>query len=155
MGTQSNRQGESQLLAEWMTRNCPTRGTKTHVRVGDQALVFQGVPPNPGRFRAFELWSDWCDARISWGHEVWLVEAKLVGVAAAYGQIMDYAQQYPASADYAEFSGQPIIPVVLCAYEKPLTARYFANYGIRTIIFTPSWAARSLTQKIFGSTVDL
>jgi len=155
MGTKSNRQGETQLLAEWLTTFAAGVPSKTHVFIGDQTLVFQGVPMNPARFKAFEVWSDWADARIVWPDAVWLVEAKIVGTAGAYGQILDYTRQYPLSADYQQWPGKPIVGVVLCAYERPRTANYFQGFGVRTIVYTPSWAERSLAVKIQGSTLDL
>lgn len=155
MGAKSNRQGETQLLAEWLTQFAAGAPSKTHVFVGDQTLVFQGVPMNPARFKAFEVWSDWADARIVWPHEVWLVEAKIVGTAGAYGQIIDYLGQYPYSADYVPYRTKPVVGVVLCAYERPRTAQRFASFGIRTIVHTPTWAERTLAGKIQGSVLEI
>lgn len=155
MGVKSNRQGEAQLLAEWLTTAAAGVPSKTHVFVGDQTLIYQGVPMNPARFKAFEVWSDWADARINYPSEVWLVEAKIVGTAGAYGQILDYTRQYPLSADYQMFAPKPVVGVVVCAYERPRTASYFATLGVRTIVFTPAWAERSLAVKIQGSALDI
>lgn len=83
------------------------------------------------------------------------MEAKIVGVACAYGQVLDYSAQYPESEDYREFGPVPIVPIVLCAYEKPRTSRYFARFGVTTVIHTPSWAGKTLATKIFGSIIDL
>lgn len=155
MGTRSNAQGETQLLAEWLTVNAAGAQSKTHVFVGAQTLVYAGMPMSPVNQKAFSAWSDWADARVAWWGEVWLIEAKIVGVAGAYGQALDYAAQYPGCADYQSFLGRQIVPVVLCAYERPRTAALFAGYGVRTIIYTPSWARNALTVKIQGSTIDL
>ena len=155
MGVKSNRQGETQLLAEWLTTFAAGVPSKTHVFVGDQTVVFQGQPMNPARFKAFEVWSDWADARIVFPSEVWLVEAKIVGTAAGYGQLLDYTWQYPQSADYQPYQGKPVVGVLLCAYERPRTAQRFGALGIRTIVFTPTWAEKALSVKIFGSPIDL
>ena len=155
MGVKSNRQGEAQLLAEWLTVAAAGAQNKTHVFVGKQTLVFAGAPISPARMKAFQVWSDWADARVAWSAEVWIVEAKIVGTAGAYGQVLDYCNQYPQSLDYQAFGGRIIRPVVLCAYERPDTALYFSRFGVRTIVFTPSWAEKSLEVKIFGSAIDL
>lgn len=155
MGTQSNAQRETQLLAEWLTVACAGYQTKTHVRVGAQTLAYQGAPLTPAMQNAFGVWSDWADARVFTGSEVWLVEAKIVGKADGYGQLIAYRDQYPSSADYQQFLGAPIVAVLLCAYELPQTARLFARYGIRTLVFTPTWAAKSLAVKVFGSAINL
>lgn len=155
MGTKSNAQGETQLLAEWITQNAKGAAAKTHIAVGKQTLIYRDMVLTPAQRNAFEVWSDWADARIAWGTELWLIEAKIVGTAGAYGQILDYTRQYPQSADYQSYLGQRIVPVVICAFERPETARYFETFGVRTIVFTPAWSAKSLGVKIFGSGVDL
>lgn len=151
MGVQSNAQREVQLLAEWLTTLPSDWKTKTHVRVGAQTLVYNGEALSPAMSRAFGVWSDWCDARVFTGNQVWIVEAKIVNTAEAYGQVLDYVDQYPTSEDRQQFGSQPIIPVVLCAYEKPRTAGYFQRFGVQTMVFTPTWASRTLAVKIFGS----
>ena len=155
MGIRSNAQGETQMLAEWLTQNARGAQSKTNVPVGKQSLIYRDQVLTPAQRNAFGVWSDKVDARIAWGTEVWLVEAKIVGVSGAYGQILDYTRQYPQSADYQSYLGQRIVPVVLCAFERPETARYFEGFGVRTIVFTPTWAAKTLATKIFGSGVDL
>lgn len=110
---------------------------------------------SPARMAAFSVWSDWADARVAWPNEVWLVEAKIVGKAEAYGQIIDYAAQYPGSLDYQPYFGKPIVKIVVCAFEKPKTAALFGGWGVRTIVHTPIWAEKSLAVKIQGSTLDL
>jgi hypothetical protein len=155
MGVQSNAQREVQLLAEWLGTLPAGWRSKTHIRVGSQTLVYQGVRLSPARARAFEVWSDWADVRVFTGTEVWIVEAKIVGTAEAYGQVLDYCQQYPESEDYQQFAPAPIAPLVLCAFEKRRSATYFARFGVRTVIFTPTWAATTLATKVFGSLVDL
>lgn len=155
MGVKSNAQGETQLLAEWLSTFAAGVPSKTHVFVGDQTLIYQGAPMNPKTMKAFEVWSDWADARINFPNEVWLVEAKIVGTAAGYGQVLDYSWQYPLSADYQSFQGKPVVPVLLCAYERPRTAQRYAALGVRTIVYTPQWAQKALSGKIFGSAVDL
>ena len=155
MGTQSNAQREVQLLAEWITTLPPWFKTKTHVRVGEQRLYYADPTIPASRARALEVWSDWTDCRIFTGAEVWIVEAKLVGVASAYGQVMDYIDEYPLSTDYANFTPTPIIPMVLCAAEKPRTRILFQRYGVRTVVFTPSWASRAISTKIVGDLTGL
>ena len=155
MGTQSNAQREIQLLAEWLTTLPSNFQTKTHVRVGSEQLVYQGIQLTPSRARAFEVWSDWADARVYTGVELWLVEAKIVGTAGAYGQVLDYADEYPDSADGLLFAGVPIVPLVLVAYEKPRTRNLFAGMGVRTVVFTPAWARATLANKIVGSASNL
>jgi hypothetical protein len=149
VGTQSNKQRETQLLVEWLATLPAFYKWKTHVRVGAVQLVYQGQPLSPAQQRAFGVWNDWMDARVASLSEVWCVEAKIVGVAAAYGQAMDYTHQYAASADARNFPSHIAVPVVVCAFEKPQTAAYFNRFGVRTIVFTPSWAGSSLVNKVF------
>lgn len=155
VGTQSNAQRETQLLAEWLATVMVGSQSKTHVRVGAQTLQYNGAPLSPAMMNAFSVWSDWADARVFTGNEVWLVEAKIVGTADGYGQLLDYVDQYPSSADYQQFPGRPVVGILLCAYGKPRTARLFAQYGIRTMVWTPTWASKSLSTKIFGSAINL
>lgn len=150
MGAQANAQLEIQLLAEWWSTLPPSWPNKTHVNVGAQALDYNGAPLTPARQRAFGVWNDWADMRISTGAEVWLIEGKIVGTGAAYGQLLDYLNEYPSSADYQQFYPQPIVGIVVCAYKRDRTANLFAGFGIRTIMFTPSWAGDSLQNKVFA-----
>jgi len=151
MGRHGNAQREIQLLAEWLATLSTVWTWKTHVRVGAVPLVYQGKPLSPAQIRAFSVWNDWMDARVVTTHEVWCVEAKIVGVATAYGQALDYANQYPASQDAQWYRGKPVVPVVLCAFAKPLTRAFFSRYGVRTIVYTPSWAGSTLVNKVFPS----
>lgn len=150
VGVRDNAQLETQLLAEWLAtlpREWPNR---THVAVGAQNLFFQGKPLTQAQQRAFSVWSDWVDARVVTQSEVWLVEAKIVGTGGGYGQLLDYANQYPTSADYHSFAPRNIVPILLCAFSRPRTAALFSPLGIRTIVFTPSWSGDSLATKLFG-----
>lgn len=153
MGVRDNAQLETQLLAEWWLTLPRSWRNKTHVDVGRALLDYNGQPLTPARQRAFGVWNDWADMRIFTGAEVWIVEAKLVGVGGAYGQVLDYLDEYPASTDYQQFMPAPVVGVVLCAFERARTAALFARYGIRTVLFTPSWAGNSLASKVFGSSV--
>lgn len=144
---------ETQLLAEWLTSLPASFKTKTHVNVGAQALLSNLDAVQMARLRAFSAWNDWADARIFDGGGVTLVEAKIVGTANGYGQILSYLDQYPASLDYLAFRGFPVTGAVLCAFSLPRNVSLFSRYGIRTIVFTPSWAPNSLVQKIFGGQV--
>ena len=151
MGVRDNKQLETQLLAEWwatLPRGWPNR---THVNVGAAMLEYQGRALTPAQQAAFGVWNDWADMRIFTGAEVWIVEAKIVATGAAYGQLLDYADEYPLSADYREFKPAPIVPIVLCAFERVRTAALFQRFGARTILFTPSWAGNSLARKVFTS----
>jgi hypothetical protein len=147
---QSNAQRETQLLVEWWATLPQGWPNKTHVNVGADALIYNGAPLSPARQRAFGVWNDWADMRIFDGVNVWLVEAKIVNTGGAYGQLLDYMDQYPASADYKQFAGAPIVGVVVCAFERARTAQLYQQYGIRTIVFTPSWAAETLANKVFS-----
>lgn len=140
-----------QLLTEWLATLPAVWKWKTHVRVGRAQLIYNGRPLSPAQQRAFSVWNDWMDARVSTGSEVWCVEAKIVGVAGAYGQAMSYAAQYPGSADADGYPHQPAVPVVVCAFEVPHVAGLFSAYGVRTVVFTPSWAGSTLENKIFPS----
>lgn len=155
MGVQSNAQREVQLLAEWLTSLPPYFKSKTHVRVGQETLVYNGATLSPSQTAALLVWSDWADARVFTGSEVWIVEAKLVGVATAYGQALDYVNEYRTSADYQQFQPAPIVPMVLAAARKEKTATFFASYGVRTVIFAPSWTLRSIATKIVGDLTGL
>ncbi len=148
MGTNSNAQLETQLLTEWLASLPKAFPWKTHVRVGATPLISNGVVLSVAQQKAYEIWNDWADARVDTGAAIWIVEAKIVGTAGAYGQVMDYANEYPASMDARQFVGRHIQPLVLCAFEKPRTAAYFANFGVRTVVFTPAWAGTTLINKI-------
>jgi len=145
------KQLEAALLSEWSATLDPSWQWKTQIRVGTVPLVYNGVVLSPAQRRNFANWSDWCDERIFTGSEIWIVEAKVVGTAGAYGQVLDYARQWPSSMDAEDYPGRPVLPVVLTAFEKPDTASYFGKFGVKTIIFTPSWAGNSLVNKIQAS----
>jgi hypothetical protein len=146
---QTNRQGEMQLLAEWLTQLPAGYSSKTHVRVGEQPIQYQGIPLTPAQSRAFSVWNSWADARVVTPSEVWIVEAKIVGTGAAYGQVLDYVGEYPASPDAQQSPGKDVIPVVLTMAVRPLTASRFAAMGVRTIEFQPSFGLAESLAKLF------
>ena len=146
---QSQAQGEIQLLAEWLQTLSPAWQTITRVKVGAQVLQYAGQPLSLAQQRAFGVWSDYADARIATPAEVWIVEAKLVGLGTAYGQVLDYVNQYPASADYAQFAPRPIVPVVLTMAQRPRTAALFALQGVRTVVYQPSFLFSQALSKLF------
>lgn len=124
---------------------------KTHINVGQAVLEYQGQVLTPSQQAAFGVWNDWADARVFTGAEVWIIEAKIVNTGGAYGQLLDYVSEYPDSADYRQFKPAPIVPIVLCAFERLRTRNVFAGFGVRTILYTPSWAGNSLATKVFSS----
>ena len=150
MGVRDNRQLEVQLLAEWWASLPRSWQNKTNVNVGAITLSYNGQVLSPARQRAFGVWNDRADMRIFNDSEVWIVEAKIVNVGSAYGQVLDYCDEYPTSADYQPYFGMPIIPVVVCAFKRDRTAKIFERFGVRTILFTPSWAGDSLANKVFS-----
>jgi hypothetical protein len=155
LGTQSNAQREVQLLAEWLTTLPSYFKSKTNVNVGAAALQYNGERLTPAQQRMFGVWNDKADARVLAGTEVWIVEAKIVGTGGAYGQVLDYVNEYPSSTDALEFPSAMVVPLILCAFDKPRTSQYFARFGVRTVVFTPGWARLTLQTKIFGSAVEL
>lgn len=151
MGVRDNAQLETQLLAEWLTVSNWGARAKTHVPVGAATLTSNGIVLTPARQRAFGVWNDWADCRIYTGSEVWLVEAKIVNIGGVYGQLLDYMDEYPTSLDYQQFAPAPIVGMVLCAFIRERTAAVFHRMGIRTIVYTPSWAGDSLVGKVHKS----
>ena len=151
MTTRSNAQLETQLLAEWWATLPPTWPNKTHVNVGSQYLTYQGAALSPARQAAFGTWNDWADMRIYTFSEIWIVEAKIVNTGGGYGQLLDYLDEYPTSLDIQQFVPTPVVGILLCAYQRSRTAALFSRQGIRTIVYTPSWASDTLANKVFGA----
>jgi hypothetical protein len=149
VGKQVNAQREMTLLAEWLGTLPATWKSKTHVNAGAQVLQYHGQALTPAQQKAFGVWNDWVDARVYTGSEVWIVEAKIVATGAAYGQLLDYLNQYRSSADYQKFAPAPIVGVVVCQAARGATTNLFAQYGIRTIIFSPSFSLASGLMKLF------
>lgn len=147
----ANRQGETELLAEYLSTLPPTYRSKTHVNVGAQTLFYAGQRLTEAQTKAFGVWNDWADARLWTGSRVILIEAKLVAVGSAYGQLLDYLDEYPTSADYEQFAGAPVSGMVLTMAERPRTARYFQGLGISTVVFQPSFALAAALAKLFPS----
>ena len=146
----ANQQRETQLVMEWLLSLGKGVQWKTNVPVGAEILQYNGKPLTPAMKRAFGVWHSKCDARVYTGSEVLIVEGKIIGTGTAYGEVMDYLDQYPTSTDYKDFRPAPIRGVVVAAYVKDRTRMLFSNYNIQTIIFTPSWAADTLSNKVFS-----
>jgi hypothetical protein len=152
---QSNAQGEIQLVAEWLSTLPAAWPKKTHVRIGADQLYYQGTRLTPAQVRAFSVWNDWADARVVTPSEVWLVEGKLVATGCAYGQVLDYANQYPQSADYQQFAPRAIVPIVVCQASRARAAALFASYGVRTVVFAPTFTLAHSLQKLFPAAAPL
>jgi hypothetical protein len=146
---QSNAQGEMQLVAEWLATLPAAYKSKTHVNVGKQELFYAGQRLTPAQSAAFGVWNDWADARVYTGFEVQLIEAKRVGIGAAYGQLLDYLDEYRDSFDYQQFAPAPVRGIVLCMAERPRSAALFRNYGIETIVFQPTFPLATALAKLF------
>jgi hypothetical protein len=150
-GLQVNNQKEASLISQWLLSLPQSWTTTTHIKVGAQLLVYRGVALTPAQAQRFASWSSYCDVRVVTPREVWIVEGKLVATGGAYGQVLDYANDYPLSADAKLWPGREIIPVVVCQAAEPRTMSYFASLGVRTIIFEPSWDLAQALQKVFSS----
>jgi hypothetical protein len=149
-GSQVNNQRESSLLAEWLLTLPPAYVKTTHVKVGEQLLVYRGQPLTPAQSQRFASWSTWADARIVTPTEIWIVEAALVGRGGKYGQVLDYCNDYPLSADAQLWPGRTVKPVVLCQASLPRTSAYFAALGVHTVVFQPSFDLAQSLQKLFS-----
>src|SRR5579862_2062132 len=130
MTKQNQAQGEIQMVAEWLQTLSPAWNSITRVKVGAQTLQYAGQPLTTAQQRAFSVWSDYADARVATPSEIWIVEGKLVATGGAYGQVLDYCNQYPNSADYQQFAPRPVVPVVLTMASRPRTAALFALQGV-------------------------
>lgn len=146
---QNNAQGEMQLVAEWLQTLPASYKSKTHVKVGAQALQYAGPPLNAAQQRALGVWSSWADARVFTGSAVWIVEAKLVATGGAYGQLIDYLAEYPSSEDYEAFAPAQIQGIVLCMASRAVTASRFLSLGIQTVIFQPTFPLSTALAKLF------
>lgn len=148
--SQVNAQGEMALVAEWLQTLPSTYVKTTHVKVGEQLLVYQGQQLTPAQAQRFASWSTWADARVVTPTQVWIVEGKLVASGAAYGQVLDYANDYPLSADARLWPGKAVVPIVVCQAMRPRTMAYFATLGVQTIVFQPSFDLAASLQKLFS-----
>jgi hypothetical protein len=146
---QINAQGEMQLVAEWLATMPLGWPNKTRVNVGAQPLQYAGMQLTPKQQAAFGVWNDWADARVATPREVWIVEGKLVATGSAYGQVLDYVDEYPESADYKQFAPRPIVPIVLTMAARARTSARFATLGVRTIVFQPSFPLSQALAKLF------
>jgi len=146
---QVNSQGEMNLVADWLATLTPSWKTKIHVNVGAQLLQYAGMQLTAAQQRAFGVWNSWADARVVTPSEVWVVEGKIVATGAAYGQVLDYVGEYPASADYEQFAPLPIVPVVLTMAARAKTAALFARLGVRTVIYSPSFSLVEALTRLF------
>jgi len=144
-----NAQREISLLAQWLSSLNPIYQQKTHVKVGADPLLYAGIRLTPAQSRAFGVWSNWADARVVTPSEVWICEAKLVATGAAYGQLIDYLDEYPSGDDYRQFKPRQIVGIVVCQAVTGRTERLFRKMGIRTIIFQPSFDLAQSLGKIF------
>jgi len=146
---QNNAQGEMQLVAEWLATLPASYKSKTHVNVGAQLLFYAGARLTAAQTAAFGVWNDWADARVYTGSEVWLIEGKLVATGGAYGQLMDYLNQYSESFDYTQFKPAPVKGIVLTMASRARTAALFDEHGIKTIVFQPSFPLSEALAKLF------
>jgi len=146
---QNNAQGEMQLVAEWLATLPSSWPNKTHLKVGSDPLFYGGARLTPAQSRALGVWSDWADARVVTPTEVWLVEGKLVATGGAYGQLLDYLNQYPSGDDYKLWAPRPVVGVVLCQAERVRTSALFGAMGIRTIVFEPTFELAKSLAKLF------
>jgi hypothetical protein len=147
--SQVNAQGEMQLVADWLSTLSPLWQSKTHVNVGKQQLQYAGQRLSAAQQRAFGVWNSWADARVATPTEVWIVEGKVVATGAAYGQVLDYVDEYAQSEDYQQFAPRAIVPVVLTMAVRQRTASRFARDGVRTVVYQPSFALVEALAKLF------
>ena len=147
--TQINAQGETQLVSEWLATLPREWKTITRVKVGEQSLQYAGMRLTVAQQAAFSVWSNYADARVATPTEVWIVEGKLVATGGAYGQVLDYVAEYPTSPDYQQFTPRKVIPVVLAMAARPRTSALFAQHGVRTVIFQPSFPFSKALAKLF------
>lgn len=109
----------------------------------------------PAQAQRFASWQSWCDVRVATPTEVWIVEGKLIATGGAYGQVLDYVNDYPLCEDAKQFPGLPVIPVVVCQAAEPRTMQLFAGMGVRTILFEPTWSFASALEKLFSGAAIL
>jgi hypothetical protein len=146
---QNNDQGEKALVAEWLQTFPASYLSKTNVNVGAPVWFYAGVPLTAAQSRAFSVTNDRVDARLFTGLEVWIIEGKIEARAGAYGQVQWYAHQYPASLDYQQFKPAPIVPIVLGMRTLPELAAFYAQFGVRTINFTPSFSLAQALSRLY------
>jgi len=138
-----------QLVADWLSTLSPAWQSKTHVNVGAQQLQYAGERLSAAQQRAFGVWNSWADARVVTPTEVWIVEGKIVATGSAYGQVLDYVDEYSQSADYVPYAPRAIVPVVLTMAVRKRTSDLFARSGVRTILYQPSFALVEALAKLF------
>lgn len=123
---------EGRLVVEWVQAFHPSALQWRKVRLGPL--------PNVREKAIYSVLRRYADLIFIEDRTVFIVEAKIRPEPGALGQLDLYAQLFPKTPEFSEFSTYPIKTILLTTTLDKEVKKLAAEYGTEYVVFAPDWA---------------
>jgi len=137
------------LLREWAAIKYPGVLLREQLRLGPTAASLPGVTVSPALEAALRVENWYADGLMILPTSILMIEAKVMAVPAAVGQVLFYKRLASTTPELAPYANLPVIPVVLYAELDSTVSLFAQQLGCRVEVYTPKWIADYLTQVQF------
>lgn len=130
---------QTRLLMEWVADNYPRREWRHQFRVGADPEAVGVYPVDDEERRLIRNRNERVDMVIPPPPDLVVIEATMWNAAGSVSQLQNYLLQLPASPEYREWEGAPLVPILLTAQDHAGARLLCQQAGIRYIWWQPPW----------------
>lgn len=148
-GSRRATQASTLLLHEWAKMQPWDLPPIYELRLGPTTQNVPGIQLTPAIEAMLRRANWYADLVGMVGHELWVVEAKVVATPAAVGQLEFYRTLITSTPELGQWRDRLIVPILLVAVDDDAVHQFALGKGIRVEQFAPAWVENYLVQKHF------
>ena len=135
---------EERMLSEWLARTYQTGRIIQRVRLGPILTNLANAPLNLAEYNLVGNVRRWADAVVILPDRVVLIEAAILPDPGDVSRLHLYAELWPHTPEYSEYTGLPLELVLLTAIPDPVLVRIAGKFGVSCVQYTPDWISEYL-----------
>lgn len=139
----------TRLLHEWSIMQPWIVAPTYELRLGPTPLMPGAPVVSPEMQRMLTVFNRYSDMVGISADEIQIIEAKMVALPEAVGQLEDYVHLAYEMGLPSNWPGKRVQGVLVAAVYRPRTIEKAAQYGFRVEVFTPPWTQDYLATRFY------
>ena len=130
---------ETRLLHEYLAAEYFERGWFAQFSVGSDPEAVVGNILDEGERRAMRNVNRRVDAVIPPPPDLVIIEATMWRVTEKVGKLLEYLTLLPATPEYVDWQGAPLVPLILTGQHDPVAELLCRQLGLTYLFREPDW----------------